>query len=116
MSFALLPPSSVFSKPCSPSPPQVVKSVHYCEATKLFTSREYRDVTSLSGLPTGAQYPTKVRHWINEKAGLVILMDCLSTNAISLFPQDDNGNLLTTEYGLCVYKDNQVSLCDALHT
>ena len=22
--------------------------------------------------------------------------------------QDDNGNLLTTEYGLCVYKDNQV--------
>ena len=23
-------------------------------------------------------------------------------------PQDDNGNLLSTEYGLCVYKDNQV--------
>lgn len=39
-----------------------------------------RDVTSLGGLPTGAQYPTK----------------------------DDNGNLLTTEYGLCTYKDSQV--------
>ena len=39
---------------------QVVKSVHYCEATKLFTTREYRDVTSLAGLPTSAQYPTKV--------------------------------------------------------
>ena len=27
---------------------------------------------------------------------------------ISSLPQDDNGNLLSTEYGLCVYKDNQV--------
>ncbi|GAX85761.1 hypothetical protein CEUSTIGMA_g13176.t1 [Chlamydomonas eustigma] len=65
---------------CSLVRPKVVKSVHYCEKTKLFTTREYRDVTSLAGLPTGAQYPTK----------------------------DDNGNLLTTEYGLCVFKDSQV--------
>ena len=34
--------------------------MHYCETTKLFTTREYRDVTSLAGLPTSAQYPTKV--------------------------------------------------------
>lgn len=65
---------------CSLVRPKVVKSVHYCETTKAFTSREYRDGTSLSGLPTGAQYPTK----------------------------DDAGNLLTTEYGLSVYKDSQV--------
>mmetsp|Transcript_27203 Transcript_27203/g.59413 ORF Transcript_27203/g.59413 Transcript_27203/m.59413 type:complete len:877 (-) Transcript_27203:705-3335(-) len=65
---------------CSLVRPKVVKSVHYCEATKAFTSREYRDVTALSGLPTGAQYPQK----------------------------DDHGNLLTTEYGLCQYKDSQM--------
>ncbi|KAG1666483.1 hypothetical protein FOA52_004865 [Chlamydomonas sp. UWO 241] len=65
---------------CSLVRPKVVKSVHYCETTRAFTSREYRDVSALSGLPTGAQYPTK----------------------------DDSGNLLTTEYGLSVYKDSQM--------
>ena len=60
--------------------PKVVKSVHYAEKTKLFTTREYRDVTSYTGLPTGSAYPTK----------------------------DDEGNVLSTEFGLCVYKDHQV--------
>ena len=60
--------------------PKVTKSVHYCEATKAFTTREYRDVTALTGLPTGAQYPQR----------------------------DDAGNLLTTEFGMCRYIDNQV--------
>ena len=60
--------------------PKVVKSVHYAEATKQFITREYRDVTSYTGLPTGSAYPTK----------------------------DDEGNLLTTEYGMCVYRDHQV--------
>jgi len=32
----------------------VAKSVHYCEATKAFTTMEYRDVTALAGLPTSA--------------------------------------------------------------
>ena len=59
--------------------PKVAQSQHYCEATKQFTAREYRDVTSHLGLPTGSVYPTK----------------------------DDAGNLLTTEYGLCVYRDSQ---------
>lgn len=60
--------------------PKVVRSVHFCEATKAFTTREYKDVTSNSEIPTTTAYPTK----------------------------DDSGNLLTTEYGLCLYKDHQV--------
>ncbi len=42
--------------------------------------REYRDVTSNTGLPTSTAYPTR----------------------------DENGNLLTTEFGMCVYKNHQV--------
>ncbi|KAM7500663.1 hypothetical protein LguiA_025077 [Lonicera macranthoides] len=64
---------------CSLVRPKVVKSVHFCPSTGNFTSREYRDITSNMGLPTGSVYPTR----------------------------DDNGNLLVTEYGLCKYKDHQ---------
>ncbi|XP_042479202.1 DNA replication licensing factor MCM3 homolog 3 [Macadamia integrifolia] len=64
---------------CSLVRPKVVKSVHYCPTTSAFMSREYRDITSNTGLPTGSVYPTR----------------------------DENGNLLVTEYGLCKYKDHQ---------
>ena len=64
---------------CSLVRPKVVKSVHYADVTKQFTSREYRDITSNSGAPTGSSYPTR----------------------------DNDGNLLTTEYGLSVYADHQ---------
>ncbi|KAK1302854.1 hypothetical protein QJS10_CPB12g00563 [Acorus calamus] len=64
---------------CSLVRPKVVKSVHFCPTTGEFTTREYRDITSHLGLPTGSVYPTR----------------------------DDNGNLLVTEYGLCEYKDHQ---------
>ncbi|XP_042440568.1 DNA replication licensing factor MCM3-like [Zingiber officinale] len=64
---------------CSLVKPKVVKSVHYCPATKQFTFREYRDITSTAGLPTGSAHPTR----------------------------DENGNLLVTEHGLCEYKDHQ---------
>ncbi|KAK4794320.1 hypothetical protein SAY86_012314 [Trapa natans] len=59
--------------------PKVIQSVHFCPTTEKFISREYRDITSNMGLPTGSVYPTK----------------------------DENGNLLVTEYGLCQYKDHQ---------
>lgn len=38
---------------CSLVRPKLVKSVHYCPDTGVVTSREYRDVTALTGLPTG---------------------------------------------------------------
>lgn len=40
--------------------PKVVKSVHYCPTTGNFTTREYRDITSNMGVPTGSVYPTRV--------------------------------------------------------
>lgn len=64
---------------CSLVRPKVVKSVHFCPTTGEFTAREYRDITSNMGLPTGSVYPTR----------------------------DANGNLLVTEYGMCKYKDHQ---------
>ncbi|EEF42679.1 DNA replication licensing factor MCM3 [Ricinus communis] len=64
---------------CSLVRPKVVKSVHFCPSTGDFTTREYRDITSNVGLPTGSVYPTR----------------------------DNLGNLLVTEYGMCTYKDHQ---------
>ncbi|RWS30394.1 DNA replication licensing factor MCM3-like protein [Leptotrombidium deliense] len=59
--------------------PKVVKSVHYCPATKKYMERKYTDLTSYESYPSSSVYPTK----------------------------DDEGNLLETEYGLSVYKDHQ---------
>lgn len=64
---------------CSLVRPKVVKSVHFCPTTGEFLNREYRDITSASGLPTGSVYPTR----------------------------DDQGNLLVTEFGLCKFRDHQ---------
>ncbi|KAI9173071.1 MCM DNA helicase complex subunit [Blastocladiella emersonii ATCC 22665] len=65
---------------CSLVRPKMVRSVHYCDRTQLFTAREYRDATMLGdGMPTGTTFPTT----------------------------DDNGNPLTTEFGLCTFRDHQ---------
>jgi DNA replication licensing factor MCM3 len=45
---------------CSLVRPKVVKSVHFCPSTGEFTNRDYRDITSHAGLPTGSVYPTRV--------------------------------------------------------
>lgn len=66
--------------------PKMVQSVHYCEATKETIKRIYRDVTTHDGPPTGSAYPTR----------------------------DEEGNLLTTEFGLCKYRDSQVPPLAAL--
>lgn len=39
---------------CSLVRPKLVRSVHYCPDTGATLTREYRDVTALTGLPTGA--------------------------------------------------------------
>lgn len=59
--------------------PKVVKSVHYCPATKKVMERRYTDLTSFDAVPSSAVYPSK----------------------------DDDGNILETEFGLSVYKDHQ---------
>ncbi|XP_050300604.1 DNA replication licensing factor Mcm3 [Anthonomus grandis grandis] len=64
---------------CSLVYPKLVRSVHYCPATKKFMERKYTDLTSLEAVPTSAAYPTK----------------------------DEDGNTLETEFGLCKYKDHQ---------
>jgi DNA replication licensing factor MCM3 len=64
---------------CSLVRPKVLRSTHYCPATGKFTSKEYRDATSFSGVATGSAYPSK----------------------------DEEGNVLQTEYGLCEYLDHQ---------
>ncbi|CAH2245679.1 DNA replication licensing factor MCM3 [Pelobates cultripes] len=64
---------------CSLVRPKVVRSVHYCPATKKTIERKYTDMTSLEAFPSSAIYPTK----------------------------DEENNPLETEYGLSIYKDHQ---------
>uniref|UniRef100_A0A4W4EFF5 DNA replication licensing factor MCM3 n=1 Tax=Electrophorus electricus TaxID=8005 RepID=A0A4W4EFF5_ELEEL len=64
---------------CSLVRPKVVRSVHYCPATKKTLERRYTDMTSLDAFPSSAIYPTK----------------------------DEESNPLETEFGLSSYKDHQ---------
>ncbi|KAI0986151.1 hypothetical protein GJ496_008938, partial [Pomphorhynchus laevis] len=64
---------------CSLVIPKLLKSVHYCPNTKKVTQRHYTDFTSLDPFPSSSVYPTK----------------------------DEEGNLLETEYGLCVFHNFQ---------
>ncbi|TMW46852.1 hypothetical protein DOY81_008069 [Sarcophaga bullata] len=59
--------------------PKIVRSVHFCPATRKVMERKYTDLTSFEAIPSSAVYPTK----------------------------DEDGNLLETEFGLSVYKDHQ---------
>lgn len=65
---------------CSLVRPKIVRSVHFCEATGVFHSREYRDpAVSFDPIPTTTVYPT----------------------------EDGSGNPLVTEYGYSTYRDHQ---------
>ncbi|XP_030627467.1 DNA replication licensing factor MCM3 [Chanos chanos] len=64
---------------CSLVRPKVVRSVHYCPATRKTMERRYTDMTSLDAFPSSAIYPTK----------------------------DEENNPLETEFGLSIYKDHQ---------
>uniref|UniRef100_A0A6I8SA22 DNA replication licensing factor MCM3 n=1 Tax=Xenopus tropicalis TaxID=8364 RepID=A0A6I8SA22_XENTR len=64
---------------CSLVRPKVLRSVHYCPATKKTLERKYTDLTSLEAFPSSSIYPTK----------------------------DEENNPLETEYGLSTYRDHQ---------
>ncbi|KAL2023988.1 hypothetical protein VTK56DRAFT_223 [Thermocarpiscus australiensis] len=64
---------------CSLIRPKIIKSVHYNETKNIFHFREYRDQTMTNGVTTSSVYPQ----------------------------EDDEGNPLMTEYGLCTYRDHQ---------
>ncbi|KAI9296529.1 MCM-domain-containing protein [Neoconidiobolus thromboides FSU 785] len=66
---------------CSISRPKVSRSVHYCETTRLFQYKDYRDATNATSENpvTGFTYPT----------------------------EDENGNPLITEFGMSIYRDHQ---------
>lgn len=60
--------------------PKIARSVHYCEATKNFHFRDYKDsATTFDVIPGTSAYPK----------------------------EDSAGNPLTTEYGYCTYIDHQ---------
>ncbi|KAG9285285.1 hypothetical protein G9A89_001419 [Geosiphon pyriformis] len=66
---------------CSKVRPKLVKSVHWCEKTHIFYSKEYQDSTALGNL----------------------------VNSTPIYPtEDDNGNPLTTLFGYSVYLDHQM--------
>ncbi|CAH2285051.1 maternal DNA replication licensing factor mcm3-like [Pelobates cultripes] len=64
---------------CSMVRPKVMRSVHYCPATKKTLERKYTDLTTLEAFPSSSIYPTK----------------------------DEENNPLETEFGLSTYKDHQ---------
>lgn len=86
---------------CSIVRPKVAKSVHYCDKTQVFHSREYRDGTSMANaVPTGSVYPKEVIKYIT-----MLLLE--KTNQIQNMQQDEDGNPLTTEFGYSTYRDYQ---------
>ncbi|XP_014211542.1 DNA replication licensing factor Mcm3 [Copidosoma floridanum] len=64
---------------CSLVKVKVLRSVHYCSATKSTVERAYSDLTSFDAFPASSVYPT----------------------------QDEDGNPLETEYGISTYRDHQ---------
>lgn len=67
--------------------PKISTSVHYCEATKRGSIKNYNDVANLQQLGSSNGMMSE------------------ANNAFRM--SDENGNPLTTEYGFCVYKDYQ---------
>jgi DNA replication licensing factor MCM3 len=76
--------------------PKVVKSVHYCEATKQFEPRAYVDATD----------PELGLHAVDNNGQE--MPDRIINITPTVYPtKDKDGNPLETEYGLSEYKDHQ---------
>jgi DNA replication licensing factor MCM3 len=75
--------------------PKVVKSVHYCEATKQHTDRVYVDATD----------PQLGLHAVDNDGREI--PDRMINITPTVYPtKDKDGNALETEFGLSVYKDH----------
>lgn len=73
---------------CSNVTPKLLQSYHFCPATGSYSSREYRDATSLDiGITLNGRKRLQTSSVIPSK--------------------DTDGNDLEMEYGLCKYKDYQ---------
>ena len=76
--------------------PKVVKSVHYCQATKQHSQREYVDATD----------PQLGLHAVDASGREI--PDRIVGITPTVYPNKDaEGNLLETEFGLSVFKDHQ---------
>jgi DNA replication licensing factor MCM3 len=80
----------------SPSKPKLVKSVHYCEATKRHLDRTYVDATD----------PTLGLHEI-DKEGRELLDRYIKITTAVYPTKDQDNNPLSTEFGFSEYKDYQ---------
>ena len=104
---------------CSLVRPKILKSVHFVEATGQFITKQYRSVPGpgsscikVKRMLASAWHPTAPTQTGSHRDGTSL--DGAPTG--SAFPtKDDAGNLLTTEYGLCMYLDHQVVTVQAGH-
>lgn len=67
--------------------PKLIKTVHFCELTKIISSKSYNDEFDLSF--------TKEQQILNNNS---------QSQSIPL--KDEHGNPLTLEFGLCLYKNH----------
>jgi len=76
--------------------PKMVRSVHYCPATKLHQSRDYADATDPNlGLP------------MVDDSGREIPDRLVDITGAAMPTRDKDHNMLETEFGLSRYKDHQ---------
>ncbi|KAK1338318.1 hypothetical protein QTO34_001433 [Cnephaeus nilssonii] len=93
---------------CSLVRPKVVRSVHYCPATKKTIERHYSDLTTLVAFPSSSVYPPRKYSRSTLVPITVAKLLCLSCEIHQTGPlEDEENNPLETEYGLSVYKDHQ---------
>ncbi len=85
--FPSLPPSQPHPLTGSLVRPKVVKSVHYCPATRKTIERKYTDLTSLDPFPTSGVYPTRVRGQAGYNVAATLLSTCMDVGGALPLPR-----------------------------
>lgn len=81
----------MFSSSGSLVRPKVVRSVHYCPATKKTMERKYTDLTSLDAFPSSAIYPTKVTLLVLDRSrGFVVVPVCTHLRMTEILQWEEN--------------------------